>query len=110
MIDFEAEFDRLAADLAVLDVASGAGTRVNWRLEALPAIRTLDQVKLDAARGGAVVRGYTRVDYWLETVLRINAPRIADVGRGWLLSGNGPSHKPTIHPIAGARQCPEPVG
>src|ERR1700728_3448343 len=39
MIDFEAELDRLAADLAVLDVACGAGTRVNWRLEALAAIR-----------------------------------------------------------------------
>ena len=45
MIDFEAEFDRLAADLAVLDVACGAGTRVDWRLEALAAIRALDQVK-----------------------------------------------------------------
>jgi hypothetical protein len=30
MIDFEAELDRLAADLTVLDVACGAGTRVNW--------------------------------------------------------------------------------
>ena len=45
MIDFEAELDRLAADLAVLDVACGAGTGVKWRLEALAAIRALDQVK-----------------------------------------------------------------
>lgn len=75
-IDFEAEFDRLAADLAVLDVACGAGTRVNWRLEALAAIRALDQVKLHAARSAAI-RGYARVDHWLETVLRINALRIA---------------------------------
>jgi hypothetical protein len=78
MIDFEAELDRLAADLAVLDVACGAGTRVHWRLEALTAIRTLDQVKLYAAWGAAVVRGYTGVDYWLETVLHINALRIAE--------------------------------
>ena len=42
MIDFEAELDRLTADLAVLDVARGAGTRVNWRFEALAAIRALD--------------------------------------------------------------------
>jgi hypothetical protein len=55
MIDFEAELDRLAADLAVLDVACGAGTRVNWRLEALAAIRALDQVKLHAAWGAAIV-------------------------------------------------------
>jgi hypothetical protein len=48
MIDFEAELDRLAADLAVLDVACGAGTRVNWRLEALATIRALDQVKSHA--------------------------------------------------------------
>ena len=77
MIDFEAELDRLAADLAVLDVACGAGTRVNWRLEALAAIRALDHVKLHAAWGAAIVRGYAGVDYWLETVLHINALRIA---------------------------------
>ena len=76
MIDFEAELDRLAADLAVLDVACGAGTRVNWRLEALAAIRALDQVKLHAT-WGAIVRGYAGFDYWLETVLHINALRIA---------------------------------
>lgn len=76
MIDFEAELDRLAADLAVLDVACGAGTRVNWRREALAAIRALDQVNLDPA-WGATIRGYARVDHWLETVLRINALRIA---------------------------------
>jgi hypothetical protein len=76
VIDFEAELDRLAADLAVLDVACGAGTRVNWRLEALAAIRALDQVKLHPA-WGAAIRGYARVDHWLETVLRINALRIA---------------------------------
>ena len=77
MIDFEAELDRLAADLAVLDVACGAGTRVNWRLEALATIRALDQVKLHAAWGAAIVRGYAGVDYWLEPVLHINALRIA---------------------------------
>ena len=76
MVDFEVELDRLAADLAVLDIACGAGTRVNWRLEALTAIRALDQVKLHAA-WGAAIRGYARVDHWLETVLRINALRIA---------------------------------
>ena len=63
MIDFEAELDRPAADLAVLDVACGAGTRVNWRLEALAAIRALDQVKLHAAWGAVIVRGYAGVDY-----------------------------------------------
>ena len=78
MINFEAELDRLAADLAVLDVACGAGTRVNWRLEALAAIRTLDQVKLHAAWGSAIVRAYARVDDWLETVLHIYALRIAE--------------------------------
>ena len=76
MIDFEAELDRLAAYLAVLDVACGAGTRVNCRLEALPAIRALDHVKLHTA-WGAAIRGYARVDHWLETVLRIDALRIA---------------------------------
>ena len=77
MVDFEAELDRLAADLAVLDVVCGAGTRVKRRLEALAAIRALDQVKLHAAGGAAIVRGYAEVDYWLETVLRINSLRIA---------------------------------
>ena len=77
MIDFEAELDRLAADLAVLDVACGAGTRVNWGLEAFAAIRALDQVKLYAAWGAAIVRGSTGIDYRLETVLHINALRIA---------------------------------
>ena len=84
MIDFEVELDRLAADLAVLHVACGAGTRVNRRLKALTAIRALDQVKLHAAWGSAIVRGYAGVDYWLETVLHINALRIAEfhVGLG----------------------------
>jgi hypothetical protein len=84
MIDFEAELDRLAADLAVLDVACGARTRVNWRLGALAAIRALDQVKLHAAWVATIVRGYAGVDYWLETVLQINAVRIAwfQVGLG----------------------------
>jgi hypothetical protein len=77
MIDFESELDRLAADLAVLDVACGAGTRVNWRLEALAAIRALDQVKLQSAWGVAIVPGYAGIDRWLETVLHINALRIA---------------------------------
>ena len=77
MVDFEVELDRLAADLAVLDVARGAGTGVNWCLEALAAIRALDQVKLHAAGGAAIVRGYAEVDYWLETVRRINSLRIA---------------------------------
>jgi hypothetical protein len=57
VIDFEAELYRLAADLAVLDVACGAGTRVKLRFEALAAIRALDQVKLHAAWGTAIVRG-----------------------------------------------------
>ena len=57
MIDFEAELNRLAADLAVLDVACGAGTGIKVRLEALDVIRALDQVKLHAAGGAAIVRG-----------------------------------------------------
>ena len=57
MIDFEAELDRLAADLAVLDVACGSGTGVKLRLEALAAIRALDHVKLNTAWGTAMVRG-----------------------------------------------------
>jgi hypothetical protein len=75
MVHLEAELDRLAADLAVLNVACGAGARVNRRLEALAAIRALDHVKLHAARG-AITRGYTRLDHWRKTVLRINAVRI----------------------------------
>ena len=77
MIDFEAELDRLAADLAVLDVACGARTRVNRRLGALAAIRALDQVKLHAAWAAASVRRYAGIDYRLEAVLQINALRIA---------------------------------
>ena len=57
MIDFEAELNWLAADLAVLDVACGAGTGIKVRLEALDVIRALDQVKLHAAGGAAIVRG-----------------------------------------------------
>jgi len=44
-----------------LDVACGAGARVNLRLEASPAIRALDQMTLHAA-WGAAIRGYARVD------------------------------------------------
>jgi hypothetical protein len=100
MIDFEADLDRLAADMTVLDVACGAGTRVNGRLEALAAIRALDHVKLQAARRGALVRGYAGVDYWLETVLHIDALRIAQIyiGLVWLPARNGPFHRPTIRP------------
>ena len=107
MIDFEAELDRLAADLAVFDVACGAGTRVNWRLEALAAIRAPDQLKLHTARGAVMVRRYAGFDYRLETVFHVNALRIAwfHVGPGSLLGGNGPFHKPTIRPTAAARQC-----
>ena len=61
MIDFEAELDRLAADLAVLDVACGAGTRINWRLEALAAIRALYQVKLHPAWRTAIFVGSRRL-------------------------------------------------
>jgi len=57
MIDFEAELDWLAAYLAVLDVACGAGTGVKLRLEALAAIRALDQVKLHTTWGAGIVRG-----------------------------------------------------
>jgi len=57
MIDLQAELDRLAADLAVLNVACGAETGVKLRLETLAAIRALDQVKLYAAWGAAIVRG-----------------------------------------------------
>ena len=79
MINFEAELDRLAADLAVLDVASGAGTRVNRRLEALAAIWALDQAELHAAWGGALIRRYASLDDRLETVLQIDALRITRV-------------------------------
>ena len=82
MIDFDAELDRLAADLAVLDVSCGAGTRINRGLEALAAIRALDQVKLRAAWDAPIVRGHAGVDYWLETVLHINALCIAWVHVG----------------------------
>ncbi len=94
MIHFEAELDRLAADLAVLDVACGAGTRVHRRLEALAAIRTLDQVKLHAACICAIVRGHAGVDHWLETILLIYALRILQfqLSLGWRLAGNGRFH------------------
>jgi len=57
MIDFEAELDWLAADLTVLDIACGAGTGVKLRLEALAAIRALDQVKLHTTWRAGIVRG-----------------------------------------------------
>jgi len=98
MIDLEAEFDRLAADLAVLDVAGGAGTRVNRRLKALAAIRALDHVKLHAAWGGVI--GHAGLDYRLETVLHIDALRIVliHVVLECRLAGNGPFHCQTIRP------------
>ena len=73
MIDFEAELDRLAADLAVLDVACGARTRVNRRLGALAAIRALDQVKLHAAWAAASVRRYAGIDYQ-----EVNRPQLLE--------------------------------
>jgi hypothetical protein len=109
MIDFEAELDRLAADLAVLDVACRAGTRVNLRLETLAAIRALDQLKLHTVLGAAIVRGQAGVDYWLKAVLHIDALRIAEyhIRLRWLLTSNGPFHCLTIHPTAVARQYPQ---
>ena len=109
MIDFEAELDRLAADLAVLDVACGTGTRVNLRLEALAAIRALDQVILHTVLRAAIVRGQAGVDYWLKAVLPINALRIAEyhVRLRWLLTRSRPFHSLTIHPTAVARQYPQ---
>jgi len=76
MINFKAELDRLAADLAILHVACGAGTRVNRRLEALAAIRALDHLKLPIGWGAPILRR-TGVDYRLETELRVDAARIA---------------------------------
>jgi hypothetical protein len=109
MIDFQAELDRLAADLAILDVACGTGTRVNLRLEALAAIRALDQVKLHTVLGAAIVRGQAGINYWLKTVLLINALRVAEyhVRLRWLLARSGPFHRLTIHPTADARQYPQ---
>jgi hypothetical protein len=106
MIDFEAELDRLAADLAVLNVACGAGTRVNLRLEALAAIRALDQVKLHTVLGAVLVRGQAGIDYRLKTVLLINALRIAEyrVRLRWLLAMIRPFHGLTIRQTADARQ------
>jgi hypothetical protein len=56
MINFETELDRLAANLAVLDVACGAGTRVNRRLVALAAIRALDHLKLPVGWAAPILR------------------------------------------------------
>ena len=94
-------------DLAVLDVACGAGACVNRRLEALAAIRAFDQVKLQAARGASIC-GYARLDHWRKTVLRINALRIVRFHGmlGQMLASNGLFHRLTIHPTTGPRQCP----
>jgi hypothetical protein len=93
--------------LAVLDVASGAGTRVNRRLEALAAIWALDQVELHAAWGAPISR-YARLDDRLETVLHIDALRIARFqgALGWLSAREGSLHRLTIRPTADARQYP----
>jgi hypothetical protein len=108
MIDFEAELDRLAADLAVLDVACRAGTRVNLCLKALAAIRALDQVKLHTVLAAAIVRGQAGVDYRLKTVLLINGLSIAEyyLRLAWRLARSGPFHGLTIRPTADARQYP----
>jgi hypothetical protein len=70
MVDFHCELYGLAADLAVLDVACGAGAEVEQRVEGFTAIRTLHHVKLAAAR---------LTDPWLEDGLQaelgINAVR-----------------------------------
>lgn len=106
MIDFDVELDRLAADLTVLHVTGGAGTRVDWGLEALTAIRALDQVELHTARA-ALIRRYSWVDHRLKTVPRINALRVAQFlgASGWLTARNGSLHRPTIRPTAALRQC-----
>lgn len=95
MIDFKAELDRLATDLAVLDVARGAGTRIDGRLETFTAVRARDHVKLHAAGFTRIIRGYAQVDHRLETVFGVNALRICrrilpctlefEVAVGWLL-------------------------
>jgi hypothetical protein len=95
MINFEAELDRLAANLAVLDVMRRTGTRINCCLVALSAIRTLERVKLHAARSAEIPRGKAGIDYGLETVPHINAVSVAwlHFGPGLPFAGNGPFHR-----------------
>src|SRR5689334_14750571 len=98
MIDLEAKVDRPAADLAVLDVAGGAGAGVELRLEALAAIRALDRLELNAA-GAVRVFGRGNIDDWLETVARIDAVRISLRGArlraksARVPAGTGPFHQ-----------------
>lgn len=77
VIDFQLELDRLAADLAVLDVACGTGTRIDRRFEMFTAIGTLDQVKLHAVGGARKFPRKPDVYDGLEAVLLIDAPCIA---------------------------------
>jgi hypothetical protein len=74
MVDFHRELYRLAADLAVLDVARGAGAKIEQRVEGFAAVRTLHDVKLTAPRRAGRV-----ADPWLEDGLQaklgINAAR-----------------------------------
>ena len=72
MVNLELEVDRLAADLAVFNIACRARTCVNGRFEVLAAIRTLDHVKPQAAWILTNVTLCVDVDDGLKAVLRIN--------------------------------------
>ena len=86
MVDFHCELYGLAADLAVLDVARGAGAEVEQCVEGFTAVRTVHHVKLAAA--GCAAR---LMDSWLEhglqAKLRIDAARLIS---GWIATGSRP--------------------
>src|SRR5580692_2878684 len=65
------KLDGLAAHLAVLDIARGAGAQVDQRLKSFTAIRTVDEVELAAACGSGPLR-VGGLEHGLQAVDRID--------------------------------------
>ncbi len=74
MVDFHVELYRLAADLAVLDIACRASAEIEQRVERFTAVRTLHAVKFAASRRAARLTD-SRLKDGLQAELGINAAR-----------------------------------
>src|SRR6185437_807631 len=74
VLDFDAEFDRLATHLTVLDVARRSAAEIHHRLEGLPAVGALHGARLQR-RGGAGGRIVSRLDHRLQAVELVHIPR-----------------------------------
>jgi len=93
IVHFQVELDRLAAHLAVFDIAGRAGREIDQGLKALAAIGTLNGLELRALRAACLGPGLSGLEYRFEAIARID--RIGLQGRS-RLAGTLCSHASTL--------------